>query len=70
MAKPDPEEMLALLENPQPQQKMLAARAFCDIEDARATPHLIRLLSDTCPLVRVSAINGLTASELGLRPSP
>ncbi|MBO3458092.1 HEAT repeat domain-containing protein [Aetokthonos hydrillicola Thurmond2011] len=57
--KPDPEEMLALLENPEPQQRMLAARAFCDIEDARATPHLIRLLADTCPLVRVSAAYGI-----------
>ncbi|ARV61695.1 hypothetical protein BZZ01_26480 [Nostocales cyanobacterium HT-58-2] len=57
--KPNPEQMLALLEHPQPQQRMLAARAFCDIEDARATPHLIRLLSDTCPLVRVSAAYGI-----------
>ncbi|WP_414624856.1 HEAT repeat domain-containing protein [Calothrix sp. CCY 0018] len=64
-AKPDPEAMLALLENPQPQQKMLAARAFCDIEDARATPHLIRLLTDVCPLVRVSAAYGI-----GRNPSP
>lgn len=59
VAKPDPEMMLALLENPQAQQRMLAARAFCDIEDARATPHLIRLLTDTCPLVRVSAAYGI-----------
>jgi HEAT repeat protein len=63
--KPDPEEMLALLENHQPQQRMLAARAFCDIEDSRATPHLIRLLTDTCPLVRVSAAYGI-----GRNPSP
>ena len=58
-AKVNPETMLALLENPQPQQRMLAARAFCDIEDARAIPHLISLLSDTCPLVRVSAAYGI-----------
>ncbi|MGH8001350.1 MAG: HEAT repeat domain-containing protein [Brasilonema sp.] len=57
--KPNPEHMLALLEHPQSQQRMLAARAFCDIEDARATPHLIRLLTDTCPLVRVSAAYGI-----------
>ncbi|MBD2502559.1 HEAT repeat domain-containing protein [Anabaena azotica] len=57
--KPDPDEMLALLENPQPQKRMLAARAFCDIEDSRATPLLIRLLSDNCPLVRVSASYGI-----------
>ncbi len=63
--KPDPEAMLALLDNPQPQHRMLAARAFCDIEDARATPHLIRLLSDSCPLVRVSAAYGI-----GRNPSP
>jgi HEAT repeat protein len=64
-AKPNPELMLALLENPQPQQRMLAARAFCDMEDARAIPHLISLLTDTCPLVRVSA-----AYAIGRNPSP
>jgi len=58
-AKPNPDAMLALLENPETQQRMLAARAFSDIEDERATPHLIRLLSDTCPLVRVSAAYGI-----------
>jgi HEAT repeat protein len=57
--RPDADEMLALLKNPQPQQRMLAARAFCDIEDARATPYLITLLTDTCPLVRVSAAYGI-----------
>ncbi|NJM72352.1 MAG: HEAT repeat domain-containing protein [Scytonema sp. RU_4_4] len=57
--KPNPEHMLVLLQHQEPQQRMLAARAFCDIEDARATPHLIRLLSDTCPLVRVSAAYGI-----------
>jgi HEAT repeat protein len=59
VAKPDPEEMLALLNSPQPQQRMLAARAFCDIEDQRATPLLIHLLTDSCPLVRVSAAYGI-----------
>ncbi len=63
--KPDPEEILPLLEHPQPQQRMLAARAFCDIEDARAMPLLINLLTDTCPLVRVSA-----AYAIGRNPSP
>ena len=57
--KPDPEEMLALLAAPGTQQRMLAARAFCELQDARAIPHLIRLLSDPCPLVRVSATYGL-----------
>jgi HEAT repeat protein len=63
--KPNPEAMLALLENPQTQQRMLAARAFCEIEDRRAIPHLIRLLTDACPLVRVSA-----AYAIGRNPSP
>ncbi|GAB4321756.1 MAG: HEAT repeat domain-containing protein [Leptolyngbyaceae cyanobacterium] len=58
-AKPDPEEMLALLESPQTNQRMLAARAFCELQDERAIPHLIRLLQDGCPLVRVSAAYGL-----------
>lgn len=57
--------MLALLEASQPQQRMLAARAFCDLEDARATPLLIELLTDACPLVRVSAAYGI-----GRNPSP
>jgi len=63
--KPDSELMLALLADIQPQQRMLAARAFCDIEDNRAIPHLIYLLTDTCPLVRVSAAYGI-----GRNPSP
>lgn len=63
--KPNPDTMLALLEDPQTQQRMLAARAFCDLEDQRATPHLIRLLTDVCPLVRVSAAYGI-----GRNPSP
>src|SRR5512147_3043863 len=57
--KPDPEEMLALLESPETNQRMLAARAFCELQDERAIPHLIRLLKDGCPLVRVSAAYGL-----------
>ncbi|MCL6432704.1 MAG: HEAT repeat domain-containing protein [Leptolyngbyaceae cyanobacterium HOT.MB2.61] len=64
-AKPDPEEMLLLLESSDPNQRMLAARAFCELQDERAVPHLIRLLKDPCPLVRVSAAYGL-----GRNPSP
>jgi len=63
--KPNPDVMLALLEDRQAQQRMLAARAFCELEDERATPHLIRLLTDACPLVRVSAAYGI-----GRNPSP
>lgn len=65
VAKPDPEAMLALLNSHDTPQRMLAARAFCEIEDKRAIPHLIRLLTDACPLVRVSA-----AYALGRNPSP
>lgn len=57
--KPDPEEMLALLTAPATPQRMLAARAFCELQDERAIPHLINLLNDACPLVRVSAAYGL-----------
>lgn len=59
VSRPDPEAMLLLLNAPQNQQRMLAARAFCDIEDDRAIPDLIRLLADPCPLIRVSAAYGL-----------
>jgi HEAT repeat protein len=58
-AKPDPDEMLALLESPENQKRMLAARAFCELEDERSIPYLIQLLTDACPLIRVSAAYGL-----------
>ncbi len=61
----DPEVMLPLLDATDPQQRMLAARAFCEGEDGRAIPALVRLLQDTCPLVRVSA-----AYALGRNPDP
>ncbi|MGD1865406.1 MAG: HEAT repeat domain-containing protein [Phormidesmis sp.] len=57
--KPDADIMLALLYHPDSQQRMLGARAFCEIDDSRATPFLIGLLGDPCPLVRVSAANAL-----------
>ncbi len=57
--KPDPDVMLRLLDSDNNQQKMLAARAFCELEDDRAIPALICLLTDACPLIRVSAAYGL-----------
>ena len=63
--KPDPAEMLLLLSDPITAQRMLAARAFCEIQDDRAIPHLIRLLTDPCPLVRVAA-----SYALGRNPRP
>ncbi len=62
--RPDPAEMLPLLTDRVTAQRMLAARAFCEIQDARAIPHLIQLLTDPCPLVRVPA-----AYALGRNPS-
>ncbi|MFZ4640221.1 MAG: HEAT repeat domain-containing protein [Nodosilinea sp.] len=55
----DPEVMLPLLQSPEPQQRMLAARAFCELEESRAIAPLTTLLSDLCPLVRVSAAYAL-----------
>ncbi|MGB3190337.1 HEAT repeat domain-containing protein [Lyngbya sp. PCC 8106] len=63
--KPDPEEMLPLLESPESQRRMIAARAFCEIQDKRAVLPLINLLTEACPLIRVSA-----AYALGRNPSP
>lgn len=63
--KPDPEAMLRLLDVPDVKQRMLATRAFCELQDDRAIPYLIRLLKDPCPLVRVSAVYAL-----GRNPSP
>jgi len=62
---PDPEAMLALLEAPDSPDRILATRAFCELQDSRAIPHLIRLLQDSCPMVRMSA-----AYALGRNPSP
>ncbi|MEO0888540.1 MAG: HEAT repeat domain-containing protein, partial [Cyanobacteria bacterium J06648_10] len=39
--KPDADIMMALLYHPDSQQRMLGARAFCEIEDTRAIPFLI-----------------------------
>ena len=62
---PDVEEMLALLSHSEAPQRMLAARAFCEIQDSRAIPYLIELLEDDCPLIRVSV-----AYALGRNTSP
>ncbi|PSP18694.1 MAG: hypothetical protein BRC58_02920 [Cyanobacteria bacterium QS_8_64_29] len=61
----DADAMLAQLTASEPPQRMIAARAFCELQDARAVPDLVRLLGDVCPLVRVSA-----AYALGRNPSP
>lgn len=56
---PDPERMLELLKSDIAADKMLAARAFCELKDQRAIPLLIGLLNDICPLVRVSTTYAL-----------
>ncbi len=56
---PDPERMLELLKSDIPNDKMLAARAFCELKDSRSIPLLIKLLNDVCPLVRVSTTYAL-----------
>ncbi|BFM40551.1 HEAT repeat domain-containing protein [Synechocystis sp. LKSZ1] len=56
---PDPELMLTLLAHPDASQRMVAARAFCELQDNRAILPLIQLLRDVCPLVRVSAAYAL-----------
>lgn len=62
--QPDVEEMLGLLASQDVTQRMIGARAFCELQDARSTALLINLLSDGCPLVRVSV-----AYALGRNPS-
>ena len=56
---PDPERMLELLKSDIASDKMLAARAFCELKDPRSIPLLIKLLHDVCPLVRVSTAYAL-----------
>jgi HEAT repeat protein len=63
-AKPDVEEMLQLLDSADVLEQIIAARSFCELQDPRAIPPLIQLLSNACPLLRVSA-----AYALGRNPS-
>lgn len=56
---PDPDEMLLLLQGADPAERMRGARAFSEIADPRAISHLMALLTDRCPLIRVSAAYGL-----------
>ena len=56
---PDPERMLELLKSDTASDRMLAARAFCELKDPRSIPLLIKLLHDVCPLVRVSTAYAL-----------
>ena len=56
---PDPERMLELLQSDVAADRMLAARAFCELEEKRSIPILIKLLNDVCPLIRVSTTYAL-----------
>ena len=56
---PDPEKMLELLQSDVAADRMLAARAFCELEDRRSIAILINLLNDVCPLIRVSTTYAL-----------
>ena len=56
---PDPEEMLRQICSDNKQEQIQAVRAFCEITEPRVIPILIELLSNTCPLIRVSAAYAL-----------
>jgi HEAT repeat protein len=56
---PDPEEMLGLLQSATPGERILAVRAFCEIQDVRAIDRLIQLINDPCPLTRVAVAYAL-----------
>ncbi len=62
---PDPDVMLQLLQDPDPAQRAVGARAFCELQDPRGSERLILLINDVCPLVRMSA-----AYALGRNPDP
>jgi hypothetical protein len=63
--KPDPDQMLVLLNSAIPSDRILAARAFCEIQDVRAIDRLLELINDPCPLTRVAV-----AYALGRNPRP
>jgi HEAT repeat protein len=58
---PDPEMLLAILgqATSTDSDRMVAVRAFCQIQDERAVPFLLELLSDPCPMLRVSVAYAL-----------
>lgn len=62
---PDPEAMLAQLASEDVQQRMIAARAFCELEYPKAIPKLMELLTDPCPLLRVSVAYALGKNTNG-----
>ncbi|MDX2254642.1 MAG: HEAT repeat domain-containing protein [Pseudanabaenaceae cyanobacterium bins.39] len=70
MPLPDPEEMLMMLNSEAVLERMQAARAFCELEDARAIPRLVELLEDDCPLVRVSVAYALGRNKSDLTIAP
>lgn len=57
--KPDPDAMLTLLQGDDHQQRLVAARAFCQLEDDRVVEPLLQLMSDPCPMLRVSVAYAL-----------
>ncbi len=63
--KPDVDHLLQLLESANKPERLMAIRTFCELHEPRATTPLIKLLSNECPLVRVSA-----AYALGRNPGP
>jgi HEAT repeat protein len=58
---PDPDAVLALLSGATstPQERILAARTFCQLQDERAVPVLLNFLGDPCPMLRVSVAYAL-----------
>jgi HEAT repeat protein len=56
---PDVEEVLQLLHSSAALDRTAAARAFCELQDSRAIPRLLELLTDDCPLVRVGVCYAL-----------
>ncbi len=58
-SSPDAEQMLSLLTHPDSSKRILAARVFCEVQEPKSIPHLINLLNDQCPLVRVSSAYAL-----------
>ncbi len=56
---PKVDDVLPLLESLNIQEKMQGARIFCELTDSRSIPYLLNLLSDVCPLLRVSVAYAL-----------
>ncbi|MFK8184331.1 MAG: HEAT repeat domain-containing protein [Phormidesmis sp.] len=68
--KPNPENMLLLLHHPDKEQRLIGAKAFGEVEDARAVPYLIGMLADPDPIIRTHSTYALARNVSPMAVEP